>query len=886
MKVINTSVSELQNKVLCIGFVGENERTQVRIDASTVFAEYPHATPSLAIKPPLGSTFPVLVDRDGTDVVWDVLNSDLQRQGDNEIQLTFIKDSVICKSFIGKARVLRSLKVDGETPTPVESWTDAANAKLAEVDAAIVALDEIDATATGLPAGTAPTVEVQDVDDHKRFAFGIPKGDQGIQGIQGEKGDTGATPELTIGTVSTLPEGSSASASITGTAEHPVLSLGIPKGDTGARGQTGAKGDTGNGIASIVKTGSSGLDDTYTVTYTNGTTTEFYVTNGKDGEDGQPGARGQTGATPDFSIGTVETLPAGSPATASITGTDEEPILNLGIPTGATGAQGEQGIQGEPGEGVPTGGYTGQVLAKASATDRDTEWIDVAPIIHSTASGAIATFTDGAALPVDSVTCEINPVQDLHGYESPWPAGGGKNLFHFSAGRTAYTWSDGCGFSEIAVNDDSVTINGTASSNHAFTVPNATLTLPAGSYFVSVTADQKVQFTLKTGDTTITNAFSPAGNTFTLSEETEINLQITILSGKSFSNEKVGFLIASGTTAVSWTPYSNICPITGHTAVNVTRTGKNLYDKESVSRWYYLDSSGNVVESNVTAGWTLSDYIYVSGASSLAYNGITITGNAPYWCWYDKNKRFISSFKASTGESVLIKPDNAEYLRCSVIQQATTSTDDVSTFCIVVGNTAGTYEPYSGTTYPITIPSTPGTVYGGSLTVAEDGTGTLVVDRAMVTLTGASGETWSDRGSTYGGYRLTLSNANINGIPSEQLVCNSFVGHTTRGAMSTWKPGKILTYASASDNTMVYFTTDIQTKSDWLSWLASNPIQLVYPLAQPQTYTLTASQITTLLGQNNVWHDANGEIEVGYKANTKLYIDGKIAELVAQIVNS
>ena len=48
------------------------------------------------------------------------------------------------------------------------------------------------------------------------------------------RGETGATPRLTIGTVSTLDPGQSATASITGTPEDPVLNLGIPKGQAGA----------------------------------------------------------------------------------------------------------------------------------------------------------------------------------------------------------------------------------------------------------------------------------------------------------------------------------------------------------------------------------------------------------------------------------------------------------------------------------------------------------------------------------------------------------------------------------------------------------------------------------------------------------------------------
>ena len=51
------------------------------------------------------------------------------------------------------------------------------------------------------------------------------------------------------------------------------------KGDTGATGETGQTGATGNGISSVAKTGTSGNVDTYTITYTNGTTTTFDVTN-------------------------------------------------------------------------------------------------------------------------------------------------------------------------------------------------------------------------------------------------------------------------------------------------------------------------------------------------------------------------------------------------------------------------------------------------------------------------------------------------------------------------------------------------------------------------------------------------------------------------------
>jgi hypothetical protein len=56
--------------------------------------------------------------------------------------------------------------------------------------------------------------------------------------------------------------------------------------------------------------------------------------------------------------------------------------------------------------------------------------------------------------------------------------------------------------------------------------------------------------------------------------------------------------------------------------------------------------------------------------------------------------------------------------------------------------------------------------------------------------------------------------------------------------------------------------------------------KLVYPLATPVTYQLTPTEVTTLLGTINIWADC-GDSTVEYRADTKLYIDKKIAALAA-----
>lgn len=77
---------------------------------------------------------------------------------------------------------------------------------------------------------------------------------------------------------------------------------------------------------------------------------------------------GQDGATPNIQIGTVETLPAGSPATASMGGTPKNPILNLGI---------QQGASGSEGSGIAVSGATVGQTVKISAVDesgKPTAW--------------------------------------------------------------------------------------------------------------------------------------------------------------------------------------------------------------------------------------------------------------------------------------------------------------------------------------------------------------------------------------------------------------------------------------------------------------------------------------------------------------------------------
>ncbi len=153
-----------------------------------------------------------------------------------------------------------------------------------------------------------------------------------------------------------------------------------PAGPAGSDGQDGQDGTNGRGIVTIIGPVPNGLQDTYTIVYTDNTQSTFTVTNGSSGVQGPQGPQGETGATgpqgeqglqgpqgerglqgeqgPDGVSPTVATISAGDSTVIVIT--DAEGSHRFVVYNGAQGLQGEQGAQGPQGpqgeqgiQGVP-----------------------------------------------------------------------------------------------------------------------------------------------------------------------------------------------------------------------------------------------------------------------------------------------------------------------------------------------------------------------------------------------------------------------------------------------------------------------------------------------------------------------------------------------------
>lgn len=199
-------------------------------------------------------------------------------------------------------------------------------------------------TVTTLAAGSEATVVNSGTSMDAVLDFGIPQGAKGAAGPQGPQGETGATgPQGPKG--DTGPQGPKGDTGDTGP-QGPKGETGAtgpqgPKGDTGDTGPQGPKGDTGDTGPQGPKgdTGPQGpkgdTGDTG-ATGPQGPQGETGAT-GPQGPQGETGATGPAGSSATIAVGTVTTLPAGSNATVTNSGTSSSAVFDFGIPQGASG---------------------------------------------------------------------------------------------------------------------------------------------------------------------------------------------------------------------------------------------------------------------------------------------------------------------------------------------------------------------------------------------------------------------------------------------------------------------------------------------------------------------------------------------------------------------
>lgn len=159
-----------------------------------------------------------------------------------------------------------------------------------------------------------------------------------------------------------------------------------------------------------------------------------------------------------------------------------------------------------------------------------------------------------------------------------------------------------------------------------------------------------------------------------------------------------------------------------------------------------------------------------------------------------------------------------------------------------------------------------GTVYGGTLTINEDGTGTLVKTHHYVKPDVSSFTNFRQRTVSNNIQRFLVSYPNLpTGVYAETNigVCN------VMPFRRDWNTYDTHIYV---DTNFTFFVptswasiTNLTTFKSWLNSLDSQ-LEIAYTIGESDgtTYNLTASQVNSLIGNNTIWHDMNGAITVEY----------------------
>lgn len=368
-----------------------------------------------------------------------------------------------------------------------------------------------------------------------------------------------------------------------------------------------------------------------------------------------------------------------------------------------------------------------------------------------TASGDIVTVENpNGILAVKSLEVDLEPMQDLNGYDKPWVGGAGKNKLNASSGSGTVSGVTFTNTNGVIVASGSATAN-IYRQVGTFTPENGVEYILTGCPSGGVNGKYRIALGGYGYD---------FGNGYTFTGDGQShNISCDVYTGYPTTGTTLTFKpmirLASESDA-TWQPYSNICPISGHTSVDV-----------------------------------------------------------------------------------IVSP--------------TTSASDGTTYTTDLGRT----------------------VYGGTLDVTS---GVLTVDRAMVTIDGdeimhqVDGSkncyiSMNDMASQ-ADYRASMRSNGFEVIISgrDATVIDS----------PYWVTGYVKNSAYEGQNWLYFHIDGANSLTEVRTYLASNPLQVVYELATPQTYQLTAQQISLLTGDNNIWSD--GAITLEYGQNPSVLFNPTLFE--------
>ena len=298
------------------------------------------------------------------------------------------------------------------------------------------------------------------------------------------------------------------------------------------------------------------------------------------------------------------------------------------------------------------------------------------------------------------------------------------------------------------------------------------------------------------------------------------------------------------------------------------------------------------IEEHFTFTGVLGFDVYLpAGKYILSFESETHDGEKPPVFRFYDNQNWVT-FDGTQNANIinLSKPERKIYLYSNGTSSPNSAGVSASIEKLMLSKTGGEYEPYTGQTVAPanSLPGIP-VASGGNYTDADGqqwicdevdlGRGVYVQRVEIVTPT-----VWDDSTTNTG---LARFGSVIYGKPCLPFVglCNRYE-HT--GSDFGLKDGGFSTNAAGA-NGVVYITDTERFTSldDVNAFIAENPLTFALAIATPIETPLSESELAAFAALHSnkptttILNDSGAHMAVEYVADTKLYIDSKLAELVA-----
>ena len=454
---------------------------------------------------------------------------------------------------------------------------------------------------------------------------------------------------------------------------------------------------------------------------------------------------------------------------------------------------------------------------------------------YVTITGNPVSFTALSA-PLRKLQIAFSPVQSLNGYDAPWPAGGGANK-----------WDEEWEVGAIDVNTGENTNVGYTIRSKGF------IPVTGGSTYYCYTHSINSRF-----------VFYDANKAYMSASDTVNNATLTVPQNCAFVRFFMGS--AYGTTynhdiainypssVTTYSPYSNICPISGWSSLGVELRGKNLLTAESFQAGLANITIGDDIDS-ITASTR-----YIHSCIIPARNGVAFSIKSHDLAkvnFFSVNRyvgrklvdRAVLTLSDTDTHTNIYAANLYDYVRINIGAPSDVVVDfanaDVQ---LELGTTVTPYEAGTGRSISISLGDT---YYSGWVDVCTGG-GEITHEKHKV-----SEYSWLKYNSGQNTFYATIAAKK----PQNGGVISDSYAFTT-ASVSGMPDMSVRGYAN---NGNVYIKDSTYADKDEFMAGAAN-VELCFELATPIPIQLTPQEVQSLAGDNTMWTDGDS-LTVEYRSN-------------------